>query len=60
MTLQFHTWDKFKLLTSMSTQQISNFAAFHAHLINSGSTTLSILKVYLLVNVQNVNDQTSK
>ncbi len=45
MTLQFHTWDKFKLVTSMSKQQIVNFANMYIHLISTGSMSLSVLKV---------------
>ena len=45
MTLQFHTWDKFKLVSSMSKQQISNFAHMYVHLIKSAAMSLSVLKV---------------
>ncbi|RNA03977.1 nucleolar MIF4G domain-containing 1 [Brachionus plicatilis] len=44
MTLQFHTWDKFKMLTGLKKQQISNFAAMYSHLIGTGAMSLSVLK----------------
>ena len=44
MTLQFHTWDKIKMITQMKKQQISNFAAMHCHLIETGAMSLSVLK----------------
>lgn len=45
MTLQFHSWDKFKMLTEMSQQQIRNLAFLICHLIATDCVTLSILKV---------------
>lgn len=45
MTLQFHTWDKFKQITSMTKQQITNFASLYTHLIGIGAMSLSVLKV---------------
>ena len=45
MTLQFHTWDKFKQLTTMNNQKIKNFAYFYSHLIKEKSMSLSVLKV---------------
>lgn len=51
MTLQFHTWDKFKLLTSMTSQQITNFAQLYSHLIGLNTMTLSVLKVSLMQKV---------
>ena len=44
MTLQFHTWDKFKLVADMSRQQLANFAGVYTHLISSGAMSLSVLK----------------
>jgi nucleolar MIF4G domain-containing protein 1 len=45
MTLQFHTWDKLKLVTTMTKQQITNFASLYVHLISTGAMSLSVLKV---------------
>lgn len=45
MTLQFHTWDKFKLLISMTKQQVSNLASLINHIIITDCMSLSILKV---------------
>ena len=44
MTLQFHTWDKFKEITNMTKQKISNFAQIYSHLIGNGAMSLSVLK----------------
>lgn len=46
MTLTFHSWDKFKMISTMNRQQISNFAYLICHLISSDCVTLSILKVF--------------
>ena len=45
MTLQFHSWDKFKMLSEMTQQQTKNFAFLICHLIVTDCITLSILKV---------------
>ena len=45
MTLQFHTWDKFKLLSTMTKQQITNFANLYSHLLSNRSMALTVLKV---------------
>ena len=50
MTLQFYTWDKFKIINTMSNQQIINFALFYSHLIGAGSISLTVLKVNLLLS----------
>lgn len=58
MTLQFHTWDKFKLFPTMSKQQITNFSGIYTHLIGTGAMTLSVLKVnlrFFLTNKQILN-----
>ena len=44
ITVQFHTWDKFKLLTEMSKEQVSNFASLISHLVITDCMSLSILK----------------
>jgi nucleolar MIF4G domain-containing protein 1 len=44
MTLQFHTWDKFKLITSMTKQQLTNFAQTYVHLLSCGAMPMSVLK----------------
>lgn len=44
MTLQFHTWDKVKMMSEMKSQQISNFATMYSHLIGTGAMSLSVLK----------------
>lgn len=46
MTLQFHTWDKFKLLMSFTKQQVSNLANLLCHIISTDCMSLSILKVF--------------
>lgn len=48
MTLQFHTWDKFKEITNMSKQKISNFARMYSQLIGNGQMSLSVLKVIII------------
>lgn len=44
ITVQFHTWDKFKLMTEMSSQQVSNFASLIYHLVITDCMSLTILK----------------
>ena len=39
------SWDKFKELTTMSKQKISNFAQMYSHLIGNKTMCLSVLKV---------------
>lgn len=44
MTLQFHTWDKFKEFSSMNDSQIQNSIEFYSHLVNNLSINLAFLK----------------
>ncbi len=46
ITLQFHTWDKFKMLLTMKKEQISNLAALINHVIVTDCMSISILKVF--------------
>ena len=50
MTLQFHTWDKFKLLTSMKKEQISNLANLVNNVVVTDCMSLSILKVLKIIS----------
>ncbi|XP_054712602.1 nucleolar MIF4G domain-containing protein 1-like isoform X2 [Uloborus diversus] len=45
MALQFALWDRFKELSKLKPQQISNLARFLSHLFTSGALPLSVLKV---------------
>ncbi len=45
MSLQYHTWDKFKDLSLLNDQQLTNFGLTLSQLLISKSITLNIFKV---------------
>lgn len=51
MSLQYHTWDRFKDLSLLNKQQLANFGSTLSQLLLSKSITLNIFKVTIYLNL---------